>query len=172
VVTICQVLESRQTLRVGDLLVFGCHAGECVVEVGRRALQDQSVEVFGIFGSHTLRDGTAQRVAYADYVLERVATNFGVAQILHQSVENFDLKRQLHDLHWVWVIGESGTDLIVCKSGVSRSHGFIHVAVIRCNVPVGMIQRSSMSQDLKRGDFLRCCWIYRQTKFGINAISA
>jgi len=118
VVTICQVLESRQTLRVGDLLVFGCHAGECVIEVGRRALRDQSVEVCGISGSHTLRDGTAQRVAYADYVLERVATDFGVAQFLHQNVENFDLKRKLHDLYWVWVIGVSGTESIVCKSGV------------------------------------------------------
>lgn len=173
-VAVRQPFESARRVRVSNLDGFGRHAGQCILERRRRALNDDCIKVFGVFSRHCLGKGSAERVAHTYNLGE---TGMGPycgygPQILHEDVGQLDLKGQLNDLEGVWVTGETCSEAVIgegCVAGRSRG---IDVTVTRCDVPVGVVQGPAVSEKLNGGDFLQRCSVGWEAEFEVDAVSA
>ena len=172
VVAEIEVAEPPAGVRVGKLLVFRGDSRQCVGEVGGGPLQDQGIEVLGVFGGHGLGESAPERMSHADDLGKGASTDLAAPRFLHEEVQDFHLKRELDDLGAVWMVRPSRTESIVGESGVPGGGRGIHIAVPRGNVPVGMVQGTAMGQNLERCHFVGRGLVQRQAEFGVDAIRA
>ena len=134
----------------------------------RMTRQNHGVQVVTMKARNALYERSAERVPYANDLFKLHVADFSGPGFPNKRVRELDLQRCLHDLPWIRMRRSCGSEAVVEERGVAFCGCGVDVAVLWCKVPVRVVERAAVGEELNALEVLGAVSICGNAEFGVD----